>query len=73
MFISDLNYLEAVSDASVTGGGKKRSYGDKNVSYISVYQEAYPTAVALNFGKYGYAKANANVSQSVHIDVDQDN
>lgn len=71
MFISDLNYLETISDTSVIGGRKRSSY-EKNVSYISVKQEAYPIAIAFG-GKFGYTKANANVYQNVDIDVDQDN
>ncbi len=64
MVISDLNYLEPVSESpSIVGGGFKLKF---NIAEVYQYSEA--TAVAINFGKKGSATAYNYVTQSVSID-----
>ncbi|KAM3099986.1 hypothetical protein ACKFKG_01985 [Phormidesmis sp. 146-35] len=64
MIISDLNYLETVSEPTeIVGGGFKIKF---NIAEVYQYSEA--TAVAINFGKKGSATAYNYVTQKVSID-----
>ncbi|KAM3101571.1 hypothetical protein ACKFKF_07460 [Phormidesmis sp. 146-12] len=64
MNISDLNYLESVSNSSnIVGGGKFKI----KFNVAEVYQYSDATALALNFGKKGDAYAYNDVYQKVSI------
>ncbi len=72
MTISDLTYLETVSDASsVIGSGRKFKYFDIDVqiNYSTIYQKAKAYAYAEAYKGDAYASATAYNT----ADVDQTN
>lgn len=71
MIISDLTYLQDISESSeVLGGSRKKGRGgfEFNVNVNKVNQYSKIEAYAVNFGKYGDAENYISVYQESRID-----
>ncbi|KAM3099988.1 hypothetical protein ACKFKG_01995 [Phormidesmis sp. 146-35] len=66
MVISDLNYLEKVSESSIVTGGSRKKLAGLGINLNIITQVAVPVAIAINLGK-GTVTVGTGVIQNAMV------